>query len=318
MRSRKTLTAVAALVVLAAAATGWLYRSDAQDKAPPARAVEGETPKTDPNDIVAVRKSADAFTKAFNAGDAKAVASFWTPDGEYTSPDGETLRGRAAIEKAYTEFFKTSPKAKVDVNIESIRMLGKYTALEEGTLTLHTPGHDAPGVSRYSVLHVRGDDGWKMATVQEWVPDPAELITLKDIDWLVGAWSAKTADTEVSVQYDWDAGKAILRGHYTLKRHGKQAATGMHVIAKNPDGGLRSWVFDSSGSFGEGVWTKDDNRWVIEAEGTLPDGSECTCVNILLPLGPDAFTWQSIERSVGEAELPGIPPVRVTRVKDSK
>ena len=43
-----------------------------------------------------------------------------------------------------------------------------------------------------------------------------------------------------------------------------------------------------------------------------------TCVNILLPLGPDAFTWQSIERSVGEAELPGIPPVRVTRVKNSK
>src|SRR5262249_18532018 len=148
-------------------------------------------PKAEGNDIAAVRKSADAFTKAFNAGDAKLVASFWTPDGEYTSPDGEKLHGRAAIEKAYAEYFKNTPKATVEVKIETLRMLGKYTALEEGTLTLKVPGDPAPGVSRYSVLHVHGDDGWKIATAQEWVADPAEFITLKDVEWLIGEWSAK-------------------------------------------------------------------------------------------------------------------------------
>src|SRR5262249_54572347 len=151
---------------------------------------------------------------------------------------------------------------------------GKFTALEEGTLTLKIPGDSSHGVSRYSVLHVIGDDGWKMATVQEWIPDPAELITTKDIEWLVGEWSAKNGDAEAHVKYEWDQAKVFLRGQYTLNRSGKQAASGTHVIGKNPDGGLRSWVFDSSGTFGESVWSKDDNRWVIEATGTLPDGNE--------------------------------------------
>jgi uncharacterized protein (TIGR02246 family) len=318
MRSRKILVMAAGIVAVAAAATGWLYRSGAQEKTPPAIAAQGEKPKEESNDIAAVRKSAEAFTKAFNAGDAKAVASFWTPDGEYTSPDGHKLHGRAAIEKAYAEFFKTSPKAEVEVKIETLRMLGKYTALEEGTLTLKMPGDTTPGVSRYSVLHVHGEDGWKMATVQEWVPDPAEFITLKDVEWLVGEWSAKNAEAEASVKYDWDADKAFLRGQYALKRHGKAASNGTHIIGKNPDGGLRSWVFDSSGGFGESVWSRDDNRWVIEASGTLPDGNEVTAVNILVPLNPDAFTFQSIDRRVGGAAIPNMAPVRVTRVKNGK
>jgi hypothetical protein len=41
-------------------------------------------------------------------------------------------------------------------------------------------------VSRYSVLHVREDDGWRMASVREWVPDPTELVTLQDVAWSIG------------------------------------------------------------------------------------------------------------------------------------
>jgi uncharacterized protein (TIGR02246 family) len=312
----KLATVVVAVCVVAATAD-WLCRSTAQEKQfLAARLAEGDQAKTE-SEEAAVRKTAEAFTKAFNSGDAKAVAAFWTPDGEYTGPDGETLRGRAAIEKAYVEFFKKAPKAQVDVTIESIRILGKHTALEEGTLALRVPGDKSPGVSRYSVLHVREEDGWRMATVKEWVPDPAELITLKDVAWLAGEWSARSSDAELIVSYAWEDDKAFLRGRYTLKRDGKVASTGTHLIAKNPSGGLRSWVFDSSGSFGDSVWTQDDNQWVIEATGTLPDGSEVTAVNILIPVSPDAFTWQAVERSSGGASLPGTPPIRVTRVKGS-
>jgi uncharacterized protein (TIGR02246 family) len=318
MRSRRTLAA-AALIAAAAATTGWFYRPDAEDKsAPTTNAAAEEKPKPEANDIAAVRKSAEAFTKAFNSGDAKAVAAFWTPDGEYTSPEGDKLRGRAAIEKAYGEYFKNSGKAQVEVKIETLRMLGKYTALEEGTLTLKHPDDPAPGVSRYSVLHVLTDDGWRMATVQEWVPDPAEFITLKDVEWLVGEWAAKNAEAELSIKYEWDEDKAFLRARYVLKRKGKAGMSGNQVIGKNPDGGLRSWVFDSSGSFGESVWNLEEGRWVIEAAGTLPDGSEVTAVNLLVPLGPDTFTWQSVDRFVGGAALPNVPPVKVTRVKNNK
>src|SRR5262249_1312906 len=105
---------------------------------------------------------------------------------------------------------------------------------------------------------------------------------------------------------------------YTLKRDGKDVSSGTQVIGKNPGGGLRSWIFDSSGTFGEAVWARDGSRWVSEASGTLPDGSQVTATNLLIPLGKDAFTWQSIERPAGGAPLPDTPPLRVTRVKGDR
>ena len=156
-----------------------------------------------------------------------------------------------------------------------------------------------------------------MATVHEWVPDPAESITLKDVDWLVGEWTAKSSEAGLTIKFAWDEDKAFLRGRYSLKRDGK-LANGTWIIGKNPEGGLRSWVFDGSGTFGESVWMQDEGHWMIDAAGKLTDGSEITSLNVLIPLGPDAFTWQAVERSANGAALPGTPPIRVTRVKNGK
>src|SRR5258705_367043 len=41
------------------------------------------------------------FLKAFESGDARQVASFWTARGELIADDGRVYRGRAAIAKAY-------------------------------------------------------------------------------------------------------------------------------------------------------------------------------------------------------------------------
>jgi hypothetical protein len=105
--ARILLGAAAALAV--AAAVGSLYRSAAQDKAPAAAKADA---KDESPDLAAVRKTADEFAKAFNKGDAKAVAAFWTKEGEYVGPDGEVIRGREALEKQYTEFFKTHPAVR--------------------------------------------------------------------------------------------------------------------------------------------------------------------------------------------------------------
>src|SRR5262249_16253251 len=109
--------------------------------------------------------------------------------------------------------------------------------------------------------------------------------------------------------------RAFLRCRYTLKKEGKVVSAGTQVIGKDPAGDLRSWLFDKSGSFGESAWTRDEGRWLIEATAVLPDGSEVTATNILVPPGKDSFTWQSVERTAAGAELPDLPPVKVTRVK---
>jgi uncharacterized protein (TIGR02246 family) len=305
---------VALAVVASAAVAGSLVYSLGQEKQ--ALGDKGEV-KADSRELAAVKRTAEAFTKAFNAGDAKAVAAFWTRDGEFTGADGETLRGRDEIEKSYVEFFKAHPKATIEVQVTSLRLLGPATSLEEGSLKLKLNGGKEVGQSRYSVLHVREADGWKMASVREWVPDPAHEVTVKDVEWLVGKWVAKTKDAELNITYAWDHNQAFIRARYTLVR-GKVTSSGTQIIGTNPGGGLRSWVFDSSGTFGESIWTREGDRWVIHADGVLPDGSEETATNLLIPIGKDAFTWQSVERSTAGTALPATAPLKVTRVPADK
>ena len=52
----------------------------------------------------------EAFVRAFNAGDAKAVVADWTADGQYTDEDGNVFRGRDAIEKEYARLFTATPR----------------------------------------------------------------------------------------------------------------------------------------------------------------------------------------------------------------
>src|SRR5262249_20872068 len=162
---------------------------------------------------------------------------------------------------------------------------------------------------------VRGGGRWEVGSVREWVPDPATDVSVKDIEWLIGNWTAKGEGGELRISYTFDENKMFIHGKYSLTKDGKVVHSGTQIIGKDPTGGLRSWVFDGSGTFGDSTWTRDGKKWVIEADGTLPDGSEITAVNVLIPLGPDAFTWQSTKRTAGGVELPDQPPVKGTRGK---
>jgi hypothetical protein len=57
---------------------------------------------------------------------------------------------------------------------------------------------------------------------------------------------------------------------------------------------------------------------VIEAKGTLRDGSESTSVNIATPSGPNSFTWQSVNRTLDGVRLPDVPPAKLVRVQPDK
>jgi uncharacterized protein (TIGR02246 family) len=295
-----------------------LYWSPARQ--PAARAAEKKA--DDAGDaspaIAAVRKTAEEYARAFNKHDARALAALWTKDAEYVGPDNEPVRGREAIEKVYLAFFKENPKTRAEVQIDSLRLLGTHTALEEGTLKVRLKDEKEPGVTRYSVLHVREGNAWRMASVREWIPDPSELITLKDIEWLIGEWTAEANGIEVRTRYAWDEDHAYIHCRYVVKKGEKVTLSGTQIIGKDPTGGLRAWVFDKSGTIGESTWTRDEGRWVMEAKGTLPDGSEVTAVNIMIPLDKDAFTWRSVKRTAGGVELPDQPLLKVTRVKEEK
>ena len=84
-------------------------------------------------DEKAVRSTAEAFTSAFNKGDAKAIAALLTTDCEYVDETGRIFRGRDAIEKEYAAFFAAHPKVQIETSVSSLKMFGDKAAAEDGT-----------------------------------------------------------------------------------------------------------------------------------------------------------------------------------------
>ena len=55
-----------------------------------------------------IRRTLLAFSDARNAFDAQAIANLFTLDGEFTSPNGKTYQGRAAIQKFFARVFQSA------------------------------------------------------------------------------------------------------------------------------------------------------------------------------------------------------------------
>jgi len=267
-------------------------------------------------DREALRKSSAEFVQAFDKGDAKALAALWTEQGEYRDDSGEVIRGRAALEKAYAEQFKARPKARIEVEVRSIRFPSRDTAIEEGTLRLKPAGAVLPTATRYSVLHVREDGKWKLASVHE---TGATEDKLDDIAWLIGSWTARSKDREISLTYEWNAKRTRILQQFSAKEGGKVTVSGTQTIAWDPQSGrLRSWLHDDDGGHGQALWFRDGNRWVLDSLGVLPDGRETSATNIITRLNDDEFVWRSTHRSVAGGNIPDAEPVKLARVKSGK
>jgi uncharacterized protein (TIGR02246 family) len=265
-------------------------------------------------DEQSIRRVSEAFAGAFAAGDAAKVGQFFTPQGEYLSDDrDEPLHGRDAIEKAYAEFVAKRPKITAEAKVEKVRFLGRDTAVEEGVFTVKPVEGEGPVTSsRYSTLYVREDGAWRIALMKEWDEDPAEPPGLDALAWLVGTWDAGSDDRRLQTTYEWAAGKKFLVARFKISGEGE--TSGVQIIGVDPAyETVRSWLFESDGGIGEASWSWDGQRWEIESSATLADGSESTATNFLRRTGPDAFTWQSVDRVEEGERQPDIGPVKVTR-----
>jgi uncharacterized protein (TIGR02246 family) len=263
----------------------------------------------------AVRAAMKNFVQTFEKGDAGALASLWTDDGEYVADDGTTLHGRAALKDGYTQFFKKNSDAKLEVTIESVRFISHDSAVVEGAARIHKGAKAGePTSSRISALYAREDRKWLLALLREW---PDEGAGLRDVDWLIGSWEAQGDNVDVRTTYEWDEGRNFIQARFTIKNKDKDVIlSGTQLIGKDPRTGLlHSWLFESNGAFGEAVWNWDGKHWKLDAAGVESDGDETSATNLLTPLDKDSFTWQSIDRKAGDESLPDIAPVKVTRVK---
>jgi uncharacterized protein (TIGR02246 family) len=93
----------------------------------------------------AIYKETELFLVAWNQGDAKAAASFYTEDGMRVGAMGDVEHGREEIEKAYHSLMhKAMPGAKAKQEKGTIRMLTPEYAIWQGGLEIQKPDGSAP------------------------------------------------------------------------------------------------------------------------------------------------------------------------------
>ena len=243
----------------------------------------------------------DGVIKAYDTRDAKRLAELFTTDAEIVDEAGHTLQGRSAIEQVFAATFKAHPKARIEIKIESIRFLAPTVAMEEGISTVtHEPGE--PGEpSRYTVLHVKQDGKWQMASARDLESNEVTAThELERLAWLVGEWVDESAEAVVKTTYRWTESHKFIVGDFTIHIRGKPALIGSQRIGWDPLAKqIRSWVFDSEGGFSEGLWTRDKNKWTVKLSGVTRDGRGGSSTNVYTRLGSDKFSFESHDRVVG-------------------
>jgi uncharacterized protein (TIGR02246 family) len=271
-------------------------------------------------DKLAVEKLLKEMVQAFNNKNAAAIAAHWTAEGEFTRNDGEPIRGREAIEKGYADFLKTlKGKSKLEVQLDHLRFPSKDTAVSDVTLRLKNEEGEVVASSWRSTFLVREDGQWKVALVREWDRDVALDVNLAELEWLIGTWEASSKDKDVTLSYEWDETKVFIRGKYAVKEGGKVVEAGMQMIGKdNAEGAIRSWVFQTDGGFGGGVWTREGKKWSVDVYGVTPEGKELTGTSIYVHVDPNTFTWQAVGQAINGEHVADTQPIRVTKQKSAK
>jgi len=88
----------------------------------------------------AILEEIDGFTKAWNEGDARAAAAFFTEDGVRVGALGDVQQGRPELEAAYQRLLRDMmPGAKVTQERGTVRMLSPDLAVWQGGMVINLP-----------------------------------------------------------------------------------------------------------------------------------------------------------------------------------
>jgi len=278
--------------------------------------LRGQEPSDQAASEAAIRKAAASYVEAFNKQDAQAVAGHWSPEAVYlNSSTGEEAVGREAIAKQFEATFNEKPELKLQVKVASVQFVSPNVAVEHGTATFLAPGAE-PEEIEYSAVNVKREGKWLLDRVTDKSKEIAasNYEQLKALEWMVGHWTTDNEKAEVELDCNWTKNKNFLTRAFKITIDGQSDFSGMQVIGYDPAAKtIRSWTFDSNGTFAEGTWENRGKSWFIRNKGILPDGRVASMVNAMKQVDENSFTWQTIDRTAGGELLPSIAEILIVR-----
>lgn len=273
----------------------------------------------DPSDTDALASVIELYTTSFNARDAKALADLWSEEGVLSDRStGEKIVGKAAIAEEFERVFMREDLPQLSVETESLDFVSPNVAIEHGIATLTTVNDEgnAPLQSSYSVVYIRQGEHWRIdrVTEQELLPENPGHAALKQLEWLIGDWIDEQDEVTLETSCRWTANETYISRTYKLFSNGELNSSGLQIIGWDPVGQeIRSWLFDSTGTFVSGTWTERDGKWVVQSKATLSDGGRGSFTSIFRPLEDGNYTWEKINQVLDGQLLPSVDETIVRR-----
>ena len=302
-------TLLAISLALANAASG----ADAPPQQP---AGEGKNQSSPPDQTT--DDDARKYEEAYNKGDAKTLAGFYSEDVDYIDQDGAEVKGRDAMQKLLADNFQQNPGVKLAITTEEVKQLTPDVKVTRGVATV-TPANGAATTTRYTLVKVKKGDHWEISQMNEREAPPLSAYAqLEALEWLVGTWQDKIGNQTVQSKFNWAGDKNFLVR--TINVQGNETSTdGWEIIGWDPvRQQIRSWIFDSNGGFGESSWVNNGEDWLIRASNVLPDGGRSTAENVLTKVDDNKFTWESQNRTLNGEPQPSLDKIEVQRVAGSQ
>jgi uncharacterized protein (TIGR02246 family) len=279
-----------------------------------------QEPKVDEKEQPAKGRRAQ-FIAAFNKGDAKAVAAFWTPDATYIDQVGSEYKGRPAIEQLYEKVFAARKGAKLTILVTSAKQVSPDVTLEDG-ITEVTPAEGGPATAaRFSAVLVKKDGDWYLQSVHDSVAlPPSNAEHLEDLEWMIGEWTGDAEKGESgTATYEWAENQHFIISSFATTVDGVPVVGGTQWIGWDAvDKQVRSWSFYSRGGFGEATWTKNGNNWSLKTTARTGSGKKVSATNVVTKTDDGHMTWQMTKLTVDGQSLPDPKPVKMKRVKPAQ
>jgi len=268
-------------------------------------------------ELAGLRQAAADFVLAYNAKDPAALAALFTENGEITDlRAGDTTTGRGDIQLRYAEIFAAGDTPSVAIEVDSVRLVGKDLAIEDGTLHFTPPGENAPAKSTAytAVLQKSADGAWQIASTRSLADTTGAAGQLAELaSALKGDWTAMRDGLRLDLAFGWDGSGNFVAGEMlATTADGDPQSTNLRIGWDAARKTITWWSFDDGGGFAKGDWTPTEDGWLIRTEGTTADGETTSANQTLRIEGKDTLIWTAKDRLVDGEKLPDIE-MRVVR-----
>jgi uncharacterized protein (TIGR02246 family) len=266
----------------------------------PALSGQAQAPSSDEQ---AVRKASAAFTEALSKGDLDALMAYWAPDADFINEAGKATRGQEALTALFKTKLSELKGAKIGGKIYSVKFLRPEVAIVDGSLEI-TPKDGERESNRYAVVWVKSGNKWLVSSARDLPAEVEEVPSLtypqlKSLEWMIGDWVEEGGKGNVQVKCKWAPNKSFLLMEYEVKQEGAEPLLVSQRVGWDPVNEMvRSWVFDSTGGWGEGYWTREGNKWIVGASGILADGGTGGSTNIYQFKDANTVLYRSVDRDV--------------------